>query len=309
LSRVLCVHGIGQQHKGEDVLLGEWVGALRDGVRRGSGGIGTGELLRDDDVACAFYGDVFRPAGRSLGIGDPWLTAEDATEFEQELLLTWWQAAADADPRVIRPDARTLARSPRSVQAGLRALSKSAFFAGVAERTLLFDLRQVRRYLNEPRTRQAVQDRVAVAVREDTCVLVAHSLGAVVAYEALCAHPEWPVRALVTLGAPLGIRNLIFDRLSPAPSRTTGRSGGPVGQWPGGVEMWTNVADAGDVVALVKDLRPQFGEQVACFLVHNGSHAHDVDSYLTAAETGMAIIAALSKSGGRDDRPSRRQPG
>ena len=48
-------------------------------------------------------------------------------------------------------------------------------------------------------------------------MLVGHSLGSVVAYEALCANPEWPVRMLVTLGSPLGIPNLIFDRLEPAP--------------------------------------------------------------------------------------------
>ncbi len=298
MGRVLCVHGIGQQHKGEDVLFREWAPAMRDGIRRAGAIGGTGELLRCDDVGCVFYGDLFRPAGNHLGVGDPWLTAENATEFEQELLLAWWQAAADTDAQVIHPDVRTLVRTPRGVQAGLRALSGSVFFAGLAERALLFDLRQVRRYLMEPHTRQAVQERIAGAVAGDTRVLVGHSLGAVVAYEALCAHPEWPVRALVTLGAPLGIRSLIFDRLQPSPTRPAGRSGGPVGQWPGGLDTWTNVADAGDVVALVKDLRPQFSERVACFLVHNGSHAHAVGPYLTAAETGAAVAVALSRAGG-----------
>jgi hypothetical protein len=74
------------------------------------------------------------------------------------------------------PDARTLAW----VQAGLRALSGSAFFAGVAERTLLLDLRQVSRYLSDQQVRQAVQGRVAPAVGDDEVrVLVGHSLGAV----------------------------------------------------------------------------------------------------------------------------------
>lgn len=52
-------------------------------------------------------------------------------------------------------------------------------------------------------------------VDADTRVVVGHSLGLVVAYEALCAHPQWPVQALVTLGSPLGRRNLIFDKLVP----------------------------------------------------------------------------------------------
>ena len=103
------------------------------------------------------------------------------------------------------------------------------------------------------------------------------------------------MRGLVTLGAPLGIRNLIFDRLLPAP--VTGESGKPTGAWPGGVEAWTNVADVGDVVALAKDLRPLFGHRVACYLIDNGSHAHAVQPYLTAAETGTAIAAGLRERG------------
>jgi pimeloyl-ACP methyl ester carboxylesterase len=290
VARVLCVHGVGQQGKGEDTLRGEWVLALRDGMRRA--GCGEADLPGAEEIRCVFYGDVFRPAGRRLSVGDPWLTASDAKEFDQELLAAWWWAAAEADPRVVHPDARTLARTPGRVQAALRALSGSAFFAGLAERVMLFDLQQVRRYMTDPEVRQEVQDRVAAEVGEDTRVVVGHSLGSVVAYEALCAHPQWPVRALVTLGSPLGIRNLIFDRLVPAPVARD--SGGKLGAWPGEVESWVNLADAGDVVALVKDLRPLFGSRVACSLVHNGSHAHDVRPYLTAAETGAAIAAGLN---------------
>jgi pimeloyl-ACP methyl ester carboxylesterase len=288
VARVVCVHGIGQQQRGEELLTGEWEAALRDGIRRSGRPL---DMPADDDVRCVFYGDVFRPPGRRLGPGDPWLTADDADDFERELLLSWWRAAAESDPRVISPDARTLMRTPGTVQAALRALSGSAAFAGVAERVMLADARQVRRYLTEPGIREIVQARVAAAIGAQTRVLVGHSLGSVVAYEALCAHPEWPVRALVTLGSPLGIRNLIFDRLVPPPAAAA--AGQPAGAWPGAVTAWTNVADRGDVVALVKDLRPLFGRRVACWQVHNGSQAHAVGSYLTAPQTGAAIAAGL----------------
>lgn len=288
MAQVLCVHGIGQQGKGEDTLRGEWVLALRDGMRRA--GCGEADLPGADEISYVFYGDLFRPPGRQLGVGDPWLRAADATEFDQELLMAWWRSAAVSEPGVIDPDARALARTPGSVQAALRALSASAFFGGLAERAMLFDLQQVRRYLTDSDIRRAVQERVAAVVNADTRVVVGHSLGSVVAYEALCAHPGWPVAGLVTLGSPLGIRNLIFDRLVPAPA---GGAGQRAGAWPGGVRSWVNVADFGDVVALVKDLRPLFGDRVACYVVHNGSHAHDVRPYLTAAQTGAAIAAGL----------------
>jgi hypothetical protein len=289
VAQVLCIHGVGQQLKGEDSLAKEWAPAVRDGLRRV--GYAEADLPEEGEIRCVFYGDVFRPAGRQLGVGDPWLTPTDATQFDQELLLAWWWGAAESDPRVTHPDARTLAQTPERVQAALRALSRSAFFAGLADRMMLFDLQQVRRYLAVPDVRQAVLERVEAGVCKETRVVVGHSLGSIVAYEAMCAHPEWPVRALVTLGSPLGIRNLIFDRLLPAPE--TGRLGELRGVWPGGAEAWVNVADGGDAVALVKDLRPLFGTKVDCFIVHNGAHAHDVKPYLTAAETGAAIASGL----------------
>lgn len=170
----------------------------------------------------------------------------------------------------------------------LLALSQSRFFAGLAERALIFDLKQVRRYLTDAALREAARDRVRSLIGPDTAVVVAHSLGTVVAYEALCSMPGHSLRALITLGSPLGIRNLIFDGLLPAP--TAG-----VGVWPGTPAMrWTNIADARDVVALVKDIRPRFGPDVACHLVPNGSHSHDATHYLTKAVTGTALAAALN---------------
>lgn len=292
MAVVVCVHGIGQQHKGEEILRSEWAPSLRDGMRRS--GCGAADLPGDMNVECAFYGDLFRPSGSLLGPGDPWLRATDTTTFDQELLEAWWRAAAASDSHVVDPGARTLARTPGSVQAALRALSGSTFFAGLAERAMLFDLQQVRRYITEPAIRQAIQNRVAAAVGEDTRVLIGHSLGSVVAYEALCANPHWPVNALVTLGSPLGIRKLIFDRLLPKP--VASKSAKLVGVWPEGVRAWTNVADSADVVALVKDLRPLFGANVVSCLVHNGAHAHAVQPYLAAAQTGAAVAAALSRA-------------
>ncbi len=110
-------------------------------------------------------------------------------------------------------------------------------------------------------------------------------------YKTLCAHPEWPVRVLVTSGSPLGIRNLIFDRLVPSP--VVSESGKPSGNWPDSAEAWANIANTGDVMILVKDLRPLFGGKVAWYLVHNGSHANDVRACLTAAQTGSAIVRAV----------------
>jgi hypothetical protein len=173
VARVACVHGIGQQRKGPVELRAEWFPALADGlILSGSDAAG----LKASDVDCAFYGNVFRPAGRLLGPDDPWLTAADVNEFEVELATEWWQGAAKSDGGVIDPGARSLAGVPGGVQAALRALSGSVFFTGVAERAMLWDLRQVRLYMTDDQVRGQVQDRVAAAVTADTVVMVGHSL-------------------------------------------------------------------------------------------------------------------------------------
>ena len=82
-------------------------------------------------------------------------------------------------------------------------------------------------------------------------MVIGHSLGSVVAYEYLCHDRPASVELLVTLGSPLGIPNVVFDKLTPAPV-------GGAGAWPGMVAAWVNVADPDDIVALRKDLAPLF---------------------------------------------------
>ncbi|MFC9624862.1 alpha/beta fold hydrolase [Streptomyces sp. NPDC056930] len=93
--------------------------------------------------------------------------------------------------------------------------------------------KQVRRYLLDDDLRTAARERVQEQIGPDTHVLIGHSLGSVIAYEALCAMPGHPVEALVTLGSPLGMR-MVFDRLLPRPgdwpdSSRQGQHGAGVG--------------------------------------------------------------------------------
>jgi len=289
VARVVCVHGIGKQVQGEDRLRAEWWPALSDGLRRA----GADGLVTESDVAVGFYGDLFRPAGQMLSAGELPFTAQDVEAgFEQDLLAEWWREAARTDPGVVPPDSvDTLLATPRWVQSGLRALSGSRFFANVALRAVVSDLKQVRAYLTDEPTRAQVRSRVASAIGEETRVVVAHSLGSVVAYEALCALKGHGVRALVTIGSPLGIPNLVFDRLQPTPTEAGKKK---LGVWPGGEQLiWTNLAGTGDVVALVKDLRPAFGDRLRSGVLSNGTHAHDAASYLTDGLCGRAIAEGL----------------
>jgi hypothetical protein len=282
MARVLAVHGINNTYSAGPVMAKEWVPALLGGVEL-AGGRG---LLSDDDVACVFYGDVFRRPGRVLGDEDPdALEAEDVEDgAEADLLMAWWREAASVDPSVVPPGESTLGVMS-GVQAALAALSGSRFLAGASERLLIFWLKQVRAYFTQPWIRERIQQRFAEGVTAETEVVVAHSLGTVVAYEALNAHPEWTIKNLVTLGSPLGIRNVILDRLIPPPRR------------PPSVSAWTNISDRADFVALVKELRPIFGPPLSDIEINNGATVHAVARYLTSRDVGAAVAAAVRPDG------------
>ncbi len=299
MARVVVVHGIAQEWRGWETLGLEVGAALRDGVRMAVDP-DKPTPLAPSDVACVFYGDVFHREGtRAAGL--PRYDEHDVAEgLESDLLAAWWAEAARVCPEVVAPDAPTrgvaghaAAQTLRlpGVRRALNALLAAPFFAHASEALLILALKQVRRYFTDADVRQRVQRRVAAEISADTTVLVGHSLGSVVAYEALCdpafaAGTGHQVRTLVTLGSPLGVRGLVFDRLTPAPVNG-------LGHWPPGVTSWTNIADVVDVVALAKRLAPLFGAALVDREIHNGVDLHDLRRYLLAPTCGAALARGL----------------
>lgn len=283
MAIVVGVHGIAQQLKGAQTLADAWYPAMADGVSLAAGALDPGDLV------CAAYGHLFRPEGSTRSVGVPHFRPADVTGEEAELLQALWEHAAATDTRVVDPDVDVRLATPRSVQAALRALTRSKFFAGLAERAMIFDLKQVSGYLRDDDIRAGAIAAVDDAVTADTRVIVAHSLGTVVAFEALHLHadnPRWAgVDTLVTLGSPLGIPNVILHQLRPSP--VDGDA------WPGLIKTWTNISDDGDVVALVKELGPLWDGRIVDVRIDNGAKVHDVAPYLTDRRTGEAIAAGL----------------
>ena len=285
MALIVAVHGIGQQFKGDAIIHREWWPALRSGLH-----LAGHDLTDERAMACPFYGHLFRRAG-TLAVAEAEIDPADVTPQEAELLEQWWHEAARIEPDKVKgPDYYTsqesLARTPLLVQRALSALTHSSFFADVYQSVIMGDLRQVTRYLNDPPIHDKALKIVVDAITAETRVVIGHSLGSVVAYEALCRDSR-NVVSFVTLGSPLGIRNVIFDRLTPNP----GFYG--LGAWPGNVAHWTNLADPGDVVALEKQLARGFGSRVRDVSVYSGADPHHGERYLTARETGEAVSAGL----------------
>jgi hypothetical protein len=286
MASIVVIHGIGQQSEGSNTLSARLFPALRDGLSR------AGIDISPSDVAFASYGEVFRPKSEFLA-PEPYYDASHVEPgYEEDLLLALWARAASSEGAVVPPDEEVLSRTPNVARRALAALSRSRFLAGISERAFIGDLKQVRLYFRDDNIRTEIHERVAMVITDDTRVVVGHSLGSVVAYEILFTLPSRSDQVLVTLGSPLGLRNLVFDRLRPhpEPDAETGRARGA---WPP-VRMWGNVADAGDVVAAVEDLRPLFGEELRQLRVYNGAKAHDMSPYLTDPLTGQLIAAGLN---------------
>jgi pimeloyl-ACP methyl ester carboxylesterase len=147
------------------------------------------------------------------------------------------------------------------------------------------DLLQVTRYLTEDGLRAAVQARVAALLDDDTQLVIGHSLGSVVAWEACWALGQ-PLPVLVTLGSPLGLDNVVYPRLCPQPPT-----------WPELVNRWVNIAHPDDVVAVDPDLGRLFpapnGLTIETHTPRSKYEHHAATGYLGEQATGRAVADAL----------------
>lgn len=289
MAAVVGVHGIAQQFRGGYQLGSEWFDGLRDGLAA-AGYEPVASALSRTDIRVAFFGDLFRPPGAKAGSEPPYMPTDVGPGLERDLLETWYEAVVQQD---VSPAQAQQAKGPGRMPAQmmLNRLLRSQTFAGVAQRALIGNLKQVTRFLADTSVKAQVLAKVHEEVDDSTRVMIGHSLGSVVAYEYLCRYRPSSVELLVTLGSPLGIPNLVFDRLTPAPADG-------LGAWPGAVPSWANIADRDDIVALRKQLAglflaPEGVSPIYDRMVDNGDQPHALDRYLNARETGSALGRVL----------------
>lgn len=307
MARVVLVHGIAQSRKSADTLESTWVPALAGGIRNAGHSELADRLWRDQrpgdlTVRMAFYGDLYRAPG-AQGPADAEPTDPEAIELEQQLALAWLAAAAERAPDV--NDRRTAQQAiaqltPTSGAQGLGAVGSVALDRlarirwlapvgfGFAAAFVKRAFREVSLYLTDPAIRMTAQNRVLEQIDDTTQLVIAHSLGSVVAYEAL--HRIDRKVALITIGSPLALRTIIYERIQPQPPSV-----------PPSVIRWSDFADRDDLIAvhtsLQDDFAPGAGSATSVnptFRVDNGRHAHDAEHYLTEKRLGHAAAEALS---------------
>ena len=302
MARIVLVHGIAQEQKSADSLEAEWLPSLAGGIRTAGHPALADDLWRNarpGEARMAFYGDVFAAHGQQ-GADD----AVSVTEwpFAEMLAEEWLARAADSasresDQATARRELQILHGQQADVQ-GIRAAARpvlnalvrlrpfARFGVAFAERLLVKALRQVTLYLTDDDIRERVQARVADLVRPETEIMIGHSLGSVVAYEAIHRLGR-PFPLLITLGSPLGTRTIVYERTRPQPPTV-----------PDGLTRWVNIADRDDLVAARPDLTALFpgagGVLESSYTVDNGAKPHEATFYLTKREVGAAVAAALT---------------
>ena len=213
----------------------------------------VGADLSPDDIGCVFYGDLFRLDPDGGDVVDP------ADLAAKSGLIDLFNDMPGTDH-----------------------LATLAHAVGQAANERLVD--QLGRFLAAGDVRRAVRERVDRVLGPDTELVVAHSLGTLVSYQVLAARPELSP-ALITMGSPLATP-FAFDQLTPEPVDG-------LGQWPGSVRSWVNIAAVGDPACGGTGISHRFGERVTDHIVDNGHRAHDPEPYLNAPCTGAAVAAAL----------------
>ncbi|MER5530175.1 alpha/beta hydrolase [Streptomyces sp. NPDC002677] len=255
--RLVFVHGVGGA-RDPAAELDRWLSALTDGAfAAGHAPHVPGLRGATADVHFAYYGDLFATPQAQGG-----QEVEDDHALDVRALLreaiderlaerTDGEAAAlDHAQAQLAPEgpaqgAGSVVRQVLSAANTLLAVRGLRTFGRWASaRLLVGQLSQVTRYLGRGEADETglpldarVRRRVTEALDPTVpTVVIAHSLGTVVALEALSSY-RGEVPLFLTMGSPLGLRTVVAQRVVPQPIRV-----------PDSIASWVNIWDRDDLI-------------------------------------------------------------
>lgn len=310
-TKLIFIHGRNQHGKDPVELKRHWFDALNEGFER----MGLQCPVEAEDVIFPFFGDALHELTREESLdeadevmGDAAMEggtedeADETVQFGREVLGEVLDAsgvsaeAIDAaiDPDVIDEAAIEDAKGGGAltwewVHTGLSILDR--FIPGASGASVAYATNDVAQYLKN----ELIQDEINGVVADgfnacdpdDTIVVIAHSLGSVIAYNLLAhgglAH-DYQVAAFVTIGSPLGV-TAIRKAVSPMLHPPT-------------VDHWLNAYDTRDVVALYPLDHRHFA--VAPPILNHGTidnetiNHHKVEGYLNDATVALTIHQGLT---------------
>lgn len=244
--QLVFVHGRAQERLDSIALKAEWIDAWKQGLAES----GLTMPIAEPDVRFPYYGDTLEQMTGGLSAEEAArivVRGESGDDGEQAFVREYLREVqerhgiSDADvAAVVSPDVR--ARGVLNwgwVQGLLGVLDEKV--PGASAASVALATSDVYRYLTRPAMRTAMDAGVRSAfTRGRETVVVAHSLGTVVAYNVLrapaAAGEELRVPLFVTLGSPLAV-HVVKQQVR------------PIGH-PAPAAQWFNAMDPDDVVAL-----------------------------------------------------------
>jgi hypothetical protein len=283
--RLLLLHGIAQGGRKREDVKAEWVGALVAGLKK------SGLALPENvDVDLPFFGDTLLEFAQATDVPDAagivakgGRVADDYAAFREqiaeEMRANSGISVTEVQEEMGRGITEKGVQNWRWVQAIVRVIDRRT--PGVSGWTIEEFLREVFVYTKRTNARNAINKIVNEDLKDDTAVIVAHSLGSVIAYNILHDRAA-KVTLLVTVGSPLAIR-AVRSTLGPLKN-------------PAGANGWYNALDPTDVVALYPLDAGNFNVTPAITnnakVVNRTPNRHGIVGYLEDA-----AVAAMIRSG------------
>lgn len=252
MTRLVLVHGRDNQGLDAEQLDRTWTEVLDAGLAAA----GSGVVVRDADTAFVYYGDTLAALVGGAAPPPPVTVHAVGAPRDGDALLSAEEAAfvAAVAEEVLRAAGATVPARPEGAGPGavggdvgawlnllLSALDRSV--PGLSGAVVVLLARDVWAYLHDDTVRTTIDDALAAAIPTDgPAVVVAHSLGSVLAYAVLREHPDaarWDVPLLLTLGSPLAVRAIRDVLAARAPLRV-----------PAPVRRWVAARDPRDALAL-----------------------------------------------------------
>jgi pimeloyl-ACP methyl ester carboxylesterase len=257
---VLLVHGRGLIDRDTAATRKMWLNALIDGSRAGD----APSTITERDVRVVWYADVLDPrssAGCDYAAGDPRAKRSAATEPDFKMVVATAGSIIDALTSFV-------AQSDSEAAGQLRALSADASFLGDARKRCAAE--------------QRLGDALDRARREGRpVILVAHSLGALVAYDYLSSRSDTGlVQRFITIGSMAGAPE--FRRLLIGGDSTDTLSR------PSGVKSWINIRHADDVFAAPISV----GRDILVTAPADEPDPHEMVGYLRGAATNAEVVGS-----------------
>jgi hypothetical protein len=295
MTQLVFVHGRAQQHKDAAALKAEWIAAWSHGLDLA----GLNMPIGENDIRFPYYGDtlfdlaegvpdaeVAKVVIKGMADGDT-----EQRDFIYSVLHEIQVNRGISDTSLATSGgARTTDKGVLNwpwVQALLETLDRNVPFASGTSIALATN--DVYQYLDNPGIRDVLESGVRDALKADEpTIIVAHSLGTVVAYNLLRREGKsqrWNVPLFVTLGSPLAV-SAIRAKLSPH-------------RYPEVVGKWFNAFDERDVVALFPLDAKNFPMNPA--IVNKSDvknltpNRHGISGYLSDPDVARIIHDALTR--------------